>query len=203
MDRSRLKTTTGASLSEVLNEKVTSSEENGFSRRRVVAGVAWSVPVILMTVAAPPASASPGPMVPSSVAWGPVGAKTATGASGSLAIQGPTTFDIQTGTTYAGGSLSYTIVIKADKAEQNALVNVASISSAAGTGAPVAIKQGDKEASFAGTLTAAQGNQKVSVLLNGFTYTKPNKSGQYTYTATLSVGGIAPSVVSTLTITFP
>ena len=190
-------------MSEVLNEKVTSSEENGFSRRRVVAGVAWSVPVILMTVAAPPASASPGPTVPSSVAWGPVGAKTATGASGSLAIQGPTTFDIQTGTTYAGGSLSYTIVIKADKAEQNALVNVASISSAAGTGAPVAIKQGDKEASFAGTLTAAQGNQKVSVLLNGFTYTKPNKSGQYTYTATLSVGGIAPSVVSTLTITFP
>jgi hypothetical protein len=48
-------------LSEVLNEKVTSGEENGFSRRRVMAGVAWSVPVILTTVAAPPASASPGP----------------------------------------------------------------------------------------------------------------------------------------------
>jgi hypothetical protein len=58
VDRSRLKTTTGASLSEVLNEKVTSSNENGFSRRRVVAGVAWSLPVIATAIAAPAAAAS-------------------------------------------------------------------------------------------------------------------------------------------------
>jgi len=48
-------------LSEVLNEKVTSSNENGFSRRRVVAGVAWSLPVIATAIAAPAAAASPGP----------------------------------------------------------------------------------------------------------------------------------------------
>jgi hypothetical protein len=94
-------------------------------------------------------------------------------------------------------------VIKADKAEQTALVNVASISSAVGTGAPVAVKQGDKDATFTGTLTATAGNQKLSVVLNGYTYTKQNKSGQYTYTATLSVGGITPSAVSSLTVTFP
>jgi hypothetical protein len=161
------------------------------------------LPVILTTVAAPPASASPGPTVSLSAAWGPVGSSTATGPSGSLAIQAPTTFDIQTGTAFAGGSLSYTIVIKADKAEQNALVNIASISTAVGTGAPVAAKQGDKAATFTGTLTAAQGNQKLSVVLNGFTYTKQNRSGQYTYTATLSVSGLEPSVSTTLTITFP
>jgi hypothetical protein len=51
----------GAQLSEVLNDEVTSSEEAGFSRRRVVKGVAWSVPVIVAAVGAPPASASPGP----------------------------------------------------------------------------------------------------------------------------------------------
>jgi hypothetical protein len=45
-------------LSEVLNEKVASSDENGFSRRRVVAGVAWSLPVIATAIAAPAAAAS-------------------------------------------------------------------------------------------------------------------------------------------------
>ncbi|WP_104044906.1 hypothetical protein [Arthrobacter sp. ZGTC412] len=47
-------------MSEVLNAKVIASEENHFSRRRVVKGVAWSVPVIMTTIAVPPASASTG-----------------------------------------------------------------------------------------------------------------------------------------------
>ncbi|MGX5714879.1 hypothetical protein [Arthrobacter sp. MAHUQ-56] len=51
----------GALLSEVLNANEDVKEKGGISRRRVAAGVAWSVPVILTTVAAPPASASPGP----------------------------------------------------------------------------------------------------------------------------------------------
>ena len=55
-----LKTTLGAHLTEILNEGAV-AKESGVSRRRVVAGVAWTVPVILTTVAAPPASASPGP----------------------------------------------------------------------------------------------------------------------------------------------
>lgn len=48
-------------MSEVLNAEVTSSEEAGFSRRRVVKGVAWSVPVIVTAIAAPAAAASPVP----------------------------------------------------------------------------------------------------------------------------------------------
>jgi hypothetical protein len=51
----------GAQLSEVLNAEVTSGEERGFSRRRVVKGVAWSVPVIVTAIAAPAAAASPPP----------------------------------------------------------------------------------------------------------------------------------------------
>jgi hypothetical protein len=57
----------GAQLSEVLTAEATSSEEGGFSRRRVVKGVAWSVPVIVAAVGAPPASASPGPITPPTV----------------------------------------------------------------------------------------------------------------------------------------
>ena len=51
--------TVGAHLSEILNEEI-GTEESGFSRRRVVRGVAWTVPVIVAAVGAPPASASPG-----------------------------------------------------------------------------------------------------------------------------------------------
>ncbi|MDQ0689812.1 hypothetical protein [Arthrobacter sp. W4I7] len=46
-----------------MNETVTSGEENGFSRRRVVAGVAWSLPVIATAIAAPAAAASYVPSV--------------------------------------------------------------------------------------------------------------------------------------------
>jgi hypothetical protein len=60
----RLKTYPGAHLSEVLNAKVISSENSGVSRRRVVAGVAWSLPVIATAIAAPAAAASPGPTPP-------------------------------------------------------------------------------------------------------------------------------------------
>lgn len=53
----------GAKLSEVLNAEVTSSEEGGLSRRRIVKGAAWSVPVIAAAIAAPAASASGGATV--------------------------------------------------------------------------------------------------------------------------------------------
>ena len=58
-----MKTTLGAQLSEVLNAEVDAKEENGVSRRRVVAGVAWSLPVIATAIAAPAAAASYVPTV--------------------------------------------------------------------------------------------------------------------------------------------
>ncbi|WP_426763945.1 hypothetical protein ACP3TD_15865 [Pseudarthrobacter sp. 1G09] len=45
-------------MSEILNEEL-ESKESGFSRRRVVAGVAWSLPVIATAIASPAAAASP------------------------------------------------------------------------------------------------------------------------------------------------
>lgn len=48
-------------MSEILNEEL-DTQESGFSRRRVVKGVAWSLPVLVTAVGAPPASASPGPI---------------------------------------------------------------------------------------------------------------------------------------------
>jgi len=50
-------------LSEILNEEI-ESKESGFSRRRVVKGVAWTVPVIVTAVASPAAAASPGKIDP-------------------------------------------------------------------------------------------------------------------------------------------
>ena len=47
-------------MSEVLNAEVDGREQKGgLSRRRVAAGVAWSVPVIATAIAAPAAAASP------------------------------------------------------------------------------------------------------------------------------------------------
>jgi hypothetical protein len=61
----------GAQLSEVLNAASTSSEEDGFSRRTVFNGVAWSVPVIVAAVGAPPASASPPPTIKPTASFSP------------------------------------------------------------------------------------------------------------------------------------
>ena len=47
-------------MSDVLHAKVMGGEGAGVSRRRVVAGVAWSLPVIATAIAAPAAAASPG-----------------------------------------------------------------------------------------------------------------------------------------------
>ncbi|PNH85232.1 hypothetical protein [Arthrobacter sp. AFG20] len=45
-------------MSEVISADFTTREDAGISRRRVVAGVAWSLPVIVAAVAAPAAAAS-------------------------------------------------------------------------------------------------------------------------------------------------
>ncbi|MDV8147011.1 hypothetical protein [Arthrobacter sp. B10-11] len=55
-------------MSEVLNAEVTSSEEGGLSRRRIVKGAAWSMPVIAAAIAAPAASASGGTTTATSAA---------------------------------------------------------------------------------------------------------------------------------------
>ncbi|MGO4186373.1 hypothetical protein [Pseudarthrobacter sp. TAF60_1] len=182
-----------------MNTEVTSSDEGGFSRRRVMKGVAWTVPVIVTAVGAPPASASPGP-TDASGTWGNVGASTATGSVGSLAVQAPTTFDIKTGTGFKETSLTYTITIPS-LGSQKSLIEIASASPGTGTST---VGKGGKNTTFTGTLTTTPGNHNLHVVLGGFKYTtKPNKTGLHTYTMTLTVSGTTISTSSSLSITFP
>jgi hypothetical protein len=102
-------------LSEVLNEKVTSSNENGFSRRRVVAGVAWSLPVIATAIAAPAAAAS-GISATAALA-GPASnitfvSSTGTGSGTNHTGTGPTSFSINNAGAAITGPITGTINIK-------------------------------------------------------------------------------------------
>jgi hypothetical protein len=111
----RLKTTTGASLSEVLNEKVTSGEENGFSRRRVVKGVAWTVPVIATAIAAPAAAASGNMEALLDYATGEIatfvqaGSESVSGQNRSG--KGPVAFHVKNSSGAASGAITGTITI--------------------------------------------------------------------------------------------
>lgn len=81
-------------MSEVLNADVDSREENGFSRRRVVAGVAWSLPVIATAIAAPAAAAS-GSITMAAGTFSTISFSKQQGASGTRSGQGPATLTIQ------------------------------------------------------------------------------------------------------------
>lgn len=185
-------------MSEVLNESVQKSEENGFSRRRVVAGVAWSLPVIATAIAAPAAAASG---VAASVTLGAPAAITLTGATAASGT-GPTGFDVQTGSVNTGSSVSYTITIESQAQNQKALVQIGSVSAGTGT---TSIPQNKKNTTFAGTLPTTPGDHALHVALGGFRYTETATRGTFTYTVTLTVtiaGSPAIVTTSTLTVTY-
>ena len=110
-----MKTTLGAQLSEVLNAEVDGKEENGVSRRRVVAGVAWSLPVIATAIAAPAAAASG--VSATAALTGPGSSisfvsSSGTGTGTNRTGTGPTGFQItNSGTTFTG-AVSGTVNIK-------------------------------------------------------------------------------------------
>ncbi|MDQ0118091.1 hypothetical protein J2T22_001268 [Pseudarthrobacter defluvii] len=104
--------TLGAQLSEVLNEEV-GKEESGFSRRRVVAGVAWSLPVIATAVAAPAAAASP-PPISVTATWGAGGTQYTTVGGGNPRMSGtcPAKLSIKnTGASSFTGTISMAITL--------------------------------------------------------------------------------------------
>lgn len=186
-------------MSEVSNEKVTSSEENSFSRRRVVAGVAWSLPVIATAIAAPAAAASGIPATVTLRAPAPITLTGATAASGT----GSTGFDIQTGSVNTGSSVSYTIVIESQMQNQKALIQIGSVSAGTGT---TSIPQNKKNTTFTGTLPTTPGAHSLQVALGGFRYTETATKGTFTYDVTLTVtiaGSPAIVKASTLLITYP
>lgn len=187
-------------MSEVLNAEVTSSEEGGLSRRRIVKGVAWSVPVIVTAIAAPAAAASPPPTF--SIAFGPEAAITiskATGQGNTRSGKGPSKLDVQNNT---GGSLTGTISITPTAASTGQV------------GAAIAVKT-LTGATF-GTFTFDNANASTATItLTGttpadrtisFYYVDrspaPVKEQIYTYTVTITVNGVT-STYPGFTMTIP
>ena len=115
----------GGTLTEILNDEL-DTNEGGFSRRRVVKGVAWTLPVLVTAVGAPPASASPGPVVAASFAWGTASQGSASGPAGTKSVQGPMEFTIETGSAFTGTSVTYIVTIQGNQTNQNAKLQVAS-----------------------------------------------------------------------------
>ncbi|WP_454699231.1 hypothetical protein [Arthrobacter humicola] len=186
-------------MSEVLNAEVTSSEEGGLSRRRIVKGAAWSMPVIAAAIAAPAASASV------TVASAALGAPVAVNIAGATAASGtgPTSFDIQTGSAFTGTSVSYTLTIESVTQSQKALIAISSVTPGTGT---TSVPQNKKSTTFTSNLSTTAGNHTLHVALNGFSYTETASKGTFTYnvTLTVTVAG-APAIVktSTFSVTFP
>ncbi|MDE8668132.1 hypothetical protein PY310_05980 [Pseudarthrobacter sp. H3Y2-7] len=186
-----------------MNDEVTSSEEAVFSRRRVVKGVAWSVPVIVAAVGAPPASASPGPTptpVPASVKLGALATVALTGATSASATL-PTGFDIHTGTAFVGNSVSYTITIRSQASNQKALISIASISP--GTGS-TSIPQNKKDTTFTSSVATTPGDHTLHVSLSGFKYTEVATKGTFTYDLILTaiIDGVSKQASTTFQATF-
>lgn len=203
VQRIAAETILGAQLSEVLNAEVTSNEKGGFSRRRVMKGVAWTVPVIVAAVGAPPAAASPGPVAASAT----LAAPSAVTVIGVTSLSGPTSFDVQTGSSFAGTSVSYAITIDAEASNQKALISVASVNPSSTAGKTVASGQGNTlMTTYSDNLTASPGNQKLHVAWDRFTVSGTPSKGTFSYVVTLSVT-LSPSnsVTSSaiLTVTFP
>lgn len=195
-----MKTTTGASLSEVLNEKVTSGEENGFSRRRVVKGVAWSLPVIATAIAAPAAAAS-GISVAAEWVYGAAPTFVSSGGTGSGTDRsgtGPAAFRIlATGGAFAGpisGTINITPIGTVD-----AGIGVHSISQVAPTSPSYSALHG-YSASFTSSVNIASGQAANFPL--AFQYETvnpaPKKATQYSYSILITLR-LPDSTTRTLT----
>jgi hypothetical protein len=188
-------------LSEVLNSKVTSIEEGGFSRRRVVKGVAWSVPVVVTAIAAPAAAAS-GPTF--SISFGPKGPITVVKANGSANPrngQGPASLTFQ---NTSGAAVTGTVGIAPTGASTGTVRAGIAVKSLAGgsVGTPTFNASHASTASF--TLTGSQPAERAITFyyVDGNGQSAPISGQIYTYTVTLTVGATTV-VFPDLTMTIP
>lgn len=183
-------------MSEVLNADVDSQEENGFSRRRVVAGVAWSLPVIATAIAAPAAAASGSISITADPLTGITYSKQQ-GAGGTRKGQGPANLTIQNTFTTAQ---TVTVGITGS-------VNSGTVA----TGIAVKSLNGNTvtAATFSGfsstaTLTLAPNQaakQAISFYYSDGTGQSKVVTGQtYTFTMTITFGSSTLAVVSGMTM---
>jgi len=198
----------GAHLSEVMNAEVTNSEEGGFSRRRVVKGVAWSVPVIVTAIAAPAAAASGISATATVVGAGSAVAFVSSGGTGAGTNRtgtGPTAFQIQnTGSAITGtitGTVSITPVGTVDAGIGISSVAPAALASSAYTASHA------YNATFTYTAGIAAG-QALNFPIQ-FQYQAlnpgPKKGAGYSYQLTITLtlpDATTRSLAATPTITF-
>ncbi|WP_052259897.1 hypothetical protein [Pseudarthrobacter phenanthrenivorans] len=193
-----MKTTLGAQLSEVLNADVDGKEENGFSRRRVVAGVAWSLPVIATAIAAPAAAAS-GSL---SITAGPIGNinfSKQQGSAGTRSGQGPSVLTIQNTHTTAQ---TVTVGIVGTVSTGTVATGIA-VKSLGGNTVSAATFNGF---SSTATITVApnqSATQAISFYYSDGTGQSKVVSGQkYTFTMTLTAGA-SNFTISGITMVIP
>ncbi|MDQ0824585.1 hypothetical protein QFZ60_000758 [Arthrobacter sp. B2I5] len=172
-------------MSEVLNADVDGKEENGFSRRRVVAGVAWSLPVIATAIAAPAAAAS-GALTLAASPIVTINISKQQGASGTRTGQGPATLTIQN-TFATAQTVTVGIVPTVDKGAiatgiavkslNGNVVNAATFNSAYASTATITISANQSAA------------QAISFYyLDGTGQAKVTSGQTYTFTMTLTAG---------------
>lgn len=182
-------------MSEVLNEKVDGSEAGGFSRRRVVKGVAWSVPVLVTAVAVPPASASPGTTPPPtfSMSLGAVSPQLSISRQGSSGVgiartgDGPTKLLVQN----APGPVSGSIIITANGAvDGRTWIGVKTLGASNATLGPTTFG-----AARTSTTTYTLTGSPAAECPITFLYLDDSKpgpaAGQQTFTVTVTVNGSA------------
>ncbi|UEL27797.1 hypothetical protein [Pseudarthrobacter sp. L1SW] len=194
-------------MSEVLNAKVSGGKAHGVSRRRVIAGVAWTVPVIATAIAAPAAAASGLSTTAALVGAGSAitfTSSTATGSGTNHTGTGPTGFQIVNSGAAFTGAITGTINIK-PTGTVTAGVGVQSITSATLT-SPSYTAAHDFNATFtyAGGLTAGQTlNFPVSFQYERVTPAPSKVTCSYTLTITLRLpDGTDRILTGTLTVAY-
>lgn len=191
-------------MSEVLHANVTESDKNGISRRRVVAGVAWSLPVIATAIAAPAAAASGLSATTLLSAASTISiASSATGQGTSRTGTGPANFQIINSGSAITGAITGTVNIK-PVGTVSAGVGVHSITSATLTSAAYTSAH-----EYNATFTLVQevpAGQTVSVpIFFQYERVNPAPSGILTYVLTITLrlpDNTDRIITGTVTITY-
>ena len=187
-------------MSEVLNAKVSGGKAHGVSRRRVIAGVAWTVPVIATAIAAPAAAASAIFSMASGPFQGITFSKRGVQGQGHVRSgQGPATLTVEN-TSGLAQTVSVGIVPTVSSGAVRAGIAIKALDGSVVNAAPV-------DAGYASTATITiSGNQPVSRAISfhyveGTGQSAPTVGQVYTFTLTLTTAStsvVIPGITMTI-----
>lgn len=187
-------------MSEVLHAKVTESDKDGISRRRVVAGVAWSLPVIATAIAAPAAAASAIFSIASGPFQGITYSKRGVQGQGHVRSgQGPATLTVEN-TSGLAQTVSVGIVPTVNSGSVRAGIAIKALDGSV-------VNAATFDAGYASTATVTvSGNQPVSRAISfhyveGTGQSAPTVGQIYTFTLTLTTAStsvVIPGITMTI-----